>query len=173
MKPQTAREELWRELAYLFEEDDGSLPEVRLIDIPSGGAARIFQELRNRAEPLEPTQTIWDEELGRDVPLEDVPDAATLVAEERIQGFHVVLRGISSHSIRLPELGVFVCQNNVELDYRMGSEWNAEVLAAFVELLADLRRLAPAARLDLEDGVLENVREHFRRAVETYLAARS
>jgi hypothetical protein len=167
MKPSTAQEQLWRELAYLFEEDDGSLPEVRFLDIPPGGSARMLEELRRRAEPLEHTTTIWHPELEREIPLNDAPDMGALFAKG---GFPAVLRGIRSHGVRLPELGLWVDSAQVEFNYRMGSEWNAEVLAAFVELLSDLRRLAPGARFDLEEGVLESVREHFRRSVEAYLA---
>jgi hypothetical protein len=91
-----------------------------------------------------------------------------ILAEER---FHVVLRGIHWEGVRLPDLGVFADPTHVELDYRMGSEWDAEVLRAVVEMLTHLRQLAPGSHIDLEETVRQSVREHFRRSVEAYLAA--
>jgi hypothetical protein len=56
----------------------------------------------------------------------------------------------------------------------MGKDWNADVLAAFVELLAELQRLDPGARLAAADEVEprpEGAQKRFQQAVATYLSA--
>jgi hypothetical protein len=60
------------------------------------------------------------------------------------------------------------------LDYRMGTEWNADGLAAFVELLGDLRKLDPGARLAAAaelDLMAESVQQRFQRAIDRYFAS--
>ena len=45
----------------------------------------------------------------------------------------------------LPVLGVFVWQDVVELDYRMGPDWGPAQVVGFFELLRDCCALDPAA----------------------------
>jgi hypothetical protein len=171
MKSTAAREQLWDDLSLLFEADDGSLPEVRLVNVSPPGAAGICEALRSRAEPLLAGQTVWHHEREQEVPLNEIPDAGTLAAEGKLSSLHVVLQGIESHGVRVPDLGMSVWPGQVALDYRMGEAWSQDTLAAFVELLGDLLQLDPTARLDVEEFVLADVRDRFRRAVSAYLAA--
>jgi hypothetical protein len=174
VKSPSARARLWFELADLFEEDDGSLPEIRLIDLTPGGVERIFAELSRRAEPLDPAQTVWHEERAQQVPLGELSDVGALAAKGRIAPSHFLLSGIRSGGVRLPDLGAFVFPDEVALDYRMGKDWNADVLAAFVELLAELQLLEPGARLVAACEVElqpEGTQKRFQQAVATYLSA--
>lgn len=174
MNTSTREEQLWRELADLFAEDDGSLPEIRLLEVSPDGAAKILDELRNGAEPLEANQTVWLDEREQELPLRDVPDAGALAATGRISTLHVVLRGIRSRGTRLPDLGVSIWPGEVALDYRMGGEWNADVLAAFVELLGELRKLDPGARLAAAgelDLMPEPAQQRFQRAIDRYFVS--
>jgi hypothetical protein len=84
MNPSTREEQLWRELGELFADDDGSFPEIRLLEVSADGAANIFDELRSRAEPLEANQTVWLDEREQELPLTDVSDAGALAATSRI-----------------------------------------------------------------------------------------
>jgi hypothetical protein len=169
-----ARDELWRELSDLFAVDDGSLPEIRLLDLSIEGVVQVFEELCHRAEPLDSTQTVWHDERDQEVPFAELSDAVELAANGRITTLHVLLSGIRSSGNRLPDLGVSVQPGEVALDYRMGEDWNADVLAAFIELLAELQALDPDVRLAAAhelDLVAEQIQERFQRAVQTYLAA--
>lgn len=164
-----ARQRLWKALSVLFAEDDGSLPEVRIVGVSSAGGAAMFDELRKRAEPLTPTQTVWHDRLDREVPLSEVPDAGLLAASGELTTLHVVLRGLEAGGVRVPDLGVSVWPGEVALDYRMGSDWNPSSLGAFAVLLGELLRLDAGARLDLEDYVFDDLRDRFRAEVSRYL----
>jgi hypothetical protein len=117
---------------------------------------------------------VWQDSREQEVPLTELADAGTLAATGQITSLHVVLRGIGSGGIRLPDLGVSVWPGEVALDYRMGSDWDADVLGAFVELLADLQGLDHNARLtaagEVGPPLPEEVQKRFQRAVETYLS---
>lgn len=56
----------------------------------------------------------------------------------------------------------------------MGSGWNADVVAAFITFLGQLRALDPGARLAAAgelDLLEERVQQRFQRAVDRYLAS--
>jgi hypothetical protein len=161
---------LWAELHDLFDEDDGSLPEVRLLGTPPGAVQRIVDDLLARAEPLGGDETAWHNGLNADIPLTAYSDLGSLVEVGTVPFFIVFLEGVEWHGLRLPDLGLFAEQCDVGLNYRMGDEWSAPVLAAFAGLLKHLRTLAPGASLTLAEGVARPVVEQFRRAVDAYEA---
>jgi hypothetical protein len=98
-------------------------------------------------------QTLWDDQLEADVPIADRPNAGELVAAGRLQSFHAVFRGLRDDDTELPPIGAFFLSDEVCLDYRMGETWDAEVLAAFMRLLNQMRQLLPHARVAaLPDG---------------------
>ena len=170
MTKRAAREQLWSELSWLFEDDDGSLPEVRLVTSSPDATARIFEELRRRAEPLASTQTVWHKGRKQELAVAALPDPGALAVQGVIGPLHIVARDIRSGGITLPDLGVSVDPDGIAIDYRMGDTWNPGMLAAFVELLGDLFVLDPEARIDLEDFAADDVRQRFRLTVGAYLA---
>ena len=132
---------------------------------------RIYDALRERAAPLGPTQTAWDSRRDKDVPLSEFPDAARLAAIGEIPTIHVLLRGVGSCGVELPDLGVSITPGEVALDYRMGRDWDSDTLAAFIELLDELRRLddrvglAAAGELDL---LPTSEQQRFEQAIDRY-----
>jgi hypothetical protein len=150
MRSAAAQKQLWNELSDLFAEDDGcgSLPEIRLTGASNEGVERAYAALLQRAEPLEADDGVGDGTLD------------------------VVLSGIHSCEVSLPDLGVSVFPGGVALDYRMGDEWNAQVVAAFVELLDDLRELAGGGELvaaDELDPLDADTQQRFTQAIRCYL----
>jgi hypothetical protein len=171
MTKPAARERLWSELSWLFEDDDGSLPEVRLRTSSPDATARIFEKLYRRSTPLASTQTVWHNERRQEVAVSALSDPGTLAVRGVIGPLHIVARGIRSAEVGLPDLGVSVDPDGVAIDYRMGDTWNPDVLAAFVELIGELLALDPKTRVDLEDFAADDVRNRFRLTVAAYLAA--
>lgn len=129
---------LWEELHEFFETNDGSLPEIWINyshpDATTGG----FALLRTRAQSALPEGPLA------------VANAAGLVTSGSPTGFHVVLMGIASLGVTLPDLGVFVTTEGLALDYRPGADWGPATLEAFFELLADLAALDLNATMSLE-----------------------
>ncbi len=140
-----ARQRLYEAVRDLFEEDDGSLPEIHVAGLTPAAAQRCLDALFDRADSLRPDQTVWDWQRDEDVPIADVPEVGPLAAEGKLSTLHVVLTGIRSGDVGVPDLGVSVRPGALVVDYRMGVEWTAEVVAGFVELLRALQQLVKEA----------------------------
>ena len=69
----------------------------------------------------------------------------------------------------MPDLGVFVCTDEVTLDYRMGVEWGPPQLAALFELLRQLMAVA-GGRVELGSGAGPTVSQQFAGELEAYSA---
>lgn len=83
---------------------------------------------------------------GRDKPIasaEDAANAAILVCNEEADSIHVVLGGLESAGTSIPDLGVFVHPEGLVLDYRMGSAWGPQQVAALFALLFTIAEMEP------------------------------
>jgi hypothetical protein len=92
-----------------------------------------------------------------------VPNAAALVIQSGAEAFHIVCQGLSYGSEVIPYLGVFVFDDRINLDYRMGAEWNAAKLKALFGMLQEINRIAPAAKISIEEYALRKVRNILRK----------
>jgi hypothetical protein len=151
---------VWRRLHCLFDTDDGSLPRICLTGLTAAGVEAVFDFLRSRAATFR-GNPFWHRLLDREEPLDAHPDAARLVAERQADEFHVLAQGLSFRGVTLPDLGVFVWPTAVDLDYRMGPEWDESKVLALFELLRRLHTLDPGACVTLEPRVPATVEEAF------------
>jgi hypothetical protein len=130
-----------------FVEDDGSLPGIELKFGNPDEVPRVYEFLVSRSTITTPNATYWDEQKQCDVRIDTVPHPAMLVARGFASHFHHCVAGLSIDGTVLPELGVFVFKDSIEIDYRMGPEWTRNCILAFLELIHRLHCLAPSAEL--------------------------
>src|SRR5687768_7482029 len=155
---------LWAELHDLFDTDDGSLPEVRVDFADKQAVIAAFAELRSRGQDAaNGGATFWSIAHSEACPLSSVPNAAELVVSGEAEPFHLLLRGIDIGGVRLPDLGVFVFDDEIAIDYHMGPQWGPNEVRGLFQVLLELSRLDPESSLALEPGVAREVVERFMR----------
>ncbi len=71
-----------------FEHDDGSLPTVELSSLTPGEVGRLYSFLRGCSKLTSVDPKFWDSVEKREVPIDDVPNAGSLVALRRAEPFH-------------------------------------------------------------------------------------
>lgn len=124
-----------------FETDDGSLPGIEFSNLRASEVHAIltFFHTNGIAESSSPAA------LGMSRLAESsVEVAARRLKEEDFVSNHCCYSGITFASQQLPTLGLFVDPNSIEIDYRMGPEWNREAVNALFELIAHLQSFCTA-----------------------------
>ena len=145
--------EVWDKLREFFTTDDGSLPEVCIRFDDGVGVSKGYALLRSRARgAVTEDPTFWSVTHGEDRPIDSVANAADFVLSGEAESFHLVLGGIEIAGTVLPDLGVRVHKDELDLDYRMGKDWGEAEVEAFFTLIAELCELDPASSVSLEDG---------------------
>jgi hypothetical protein len=168
------KSQLWEELHDLFDTDDGSLPEIELTNLNSSQIGNIFLFLLSLGKEIQPNNaTFWDNKLDQERSITSVGNAATLVTEYRASHFHIVVIGISLNGMTIPDLGVFVFQKNISLDYRMGSRWEPAQLSALFKLLSQIKKIAPEMNITLQEGEPEENQKRFQKALNQYFLENS
>ncbi len=130
-----------------FEDDDGSLPGILISNLNSKAVRTIYDYFRNHGTIETENPTIYVESKKADIPLEEAENAAQLVTSGDSHSFHCCFSGINYHSQQLPTLGLFVFDDAVEIDYRMGGHWNRENVNALFAFLAHLQSLCPGCMI--------------------------
>jgi hypothetical protein len=126
--------QLWNELHGLFDTDDGSLPEIELTNLNGQQIGSIFLYLLSSGiNVTRDGGTFWDNELNQTRSIRSVENAAILVTECRASPFNIVISGIKIGGIAIPDLGVFIFQKMISLDYRMGWEWGPTQLMGLLD----------------------------------------
>jgi hypothetical protein len=162
-------EQLWKELHYLFDTDDGSLPEIWLSNLSPDGVVAIFSYLQNTCDGISNDSSFWSTEEQKDKPINSVPNAAAVVIEGLAEPFHCLCERPTYNGVVIPDLGVFVSDNQICLDYRMGEEWSTKKLEALFGILKEVNRICLEAKVSIEDNAPSKVRIHFESTWEKYL----
>src|SRR5262249_59029194 len=138
-------ESLWQQVGECFKTDDGSLPGIEVAKLSPEGVAAVYAKLRERSRIATDSPEFWSRTSEASLPVDSVPNAAALVAAGHAEPFHHCISGVVAAGVELPVIGVFVWQDVVELDYRMGPDWGPTQVAGFFELLRDCCSLDPGA----------------------------
>ncbi|QDU57612.1 hypothetical protein [Aeoliella mucimassa] len=156
---------LWEQLHDQFDTDDGSLPDVYFENLNPDAIIGAYELLISRAKStVTECPVFWSKTDEQEHPLNSVPNAAALVVCDEAEPFHVVLGGIEARGTVIPDLGVFVFQECIALDYRMGAEWGPLQLDAFFGLLLELSALDQTCRLTLDEHVQQGFQDRFHTA---------
>ena len=159
---------LWEQLHEWFDTYDGSLEDIVINPLSGDEVANIYAYLRSHSEIVSENFLFWSEAVQEDLPIDSVENAARLVANGEANQFHITVSGLSYSGAVVPDLGIFVFDDSIELDYRPGPEWGPAGLEALFACLREVKRLAPSAEITLTAG-LDAIRERFALALKQYL----
>lgn len=162
-------EQLWEHLHRLFDTDDGSLPEIAIKNLSGDGVIAIFSYLQRNCHDIADNASFWSIEDEQDKPIDCVANAAALVVQHRAEPFHFVCEELAYNGQVLPSIGVFVFDDQINLDYQMGQEWNAAKLKALFGILKDLKRIDVKAKVSIGRHAIPTIRKHFEITWERFL----
>jgi hypothetical protein len=151
-----------------FTDDDGSLPGIEFTRLSPESVRRLVDFFRRHGTITTANATLHDNSREADVPLHELNDPVGLVLSGTADSFHCCFGGITHGGVAIPVLGLFVFRDCVEIDYRMGAEWNRDNVDAFFRLLAHLKLFAPEANIDSAENEGLPYPEDFKVALDQY-----
>lgn len=133
------------------------------------GIADVYAFIRANSTIVSANPVFWHVTQQQEIPLDAVPNAAALVVERMAEPFHVVISGLRFQDTIVPDLGMFIFQDQIAFDYRMGQEWGEAQVMALFELLWQICNIDLQAKIGLEEGVNPEVKRRFQDAWSTSL----
>jgi hypothetical protein len=158
----------WRIARCNFTDDDGSLPGIEFRNLQPSSVQRLWNYFSHNGDVTTEDATFWHHEMQADVPLNQFDDPAGLVVTGIAAPFHCCFQLKPKDEKTIPVLGLFVLQDVVEIDFRMGSDWCPENVDAFFRLLVHLKSIAPESQI--ESAANEGLRYplEFKAALDLY-----
>ena len=168
--PEDPAARLWRDLEPWFrdEQSEHHGPDVGFPNLRPEELERGWEALAARADPLDPTETLWDEETKSEVSVVRALENGAVAAAARYPTPLLSLRNVKCANVRLPWLGVWLWPEELSFYWWVDDfSWNQRTVAGFAELLGELMNLIPRSHPTIEwdeDG-------DFWPAIERYLGA--
>jgi hypothetical protein len=164
---------IWPRVSHLFEQGDGTYPDIFIEGLSPEQTVAIYQWVMGRCS-IYGDPDLWSIEQQQNLPIKEVLDPAKAVVEGRSEGFR---HGLLNFHIAGAELcGMTICVESkdcVSFDYVPGADWNEQSVAALFELIGQINRMAPGARIYLADeGCHERPHAVFSDALQEYVEAR-
>lgn len=159
----------WQIALLNFREDDGSLPTVEFDELAPESVGKLYRFVSENGHCVSESPTVWDNEEQVDVPLMSLSDPCGWLQDGRVDSFHCCFGGILIGGTVIPDLGIFVFKDAVQIDFRMGNDWNPANVGAFFKLLACLKSLAPESKIKsaATEGLMDEA--SFMTALRPYL----
>lgn len=161
--------ELWEELRPCFTTDDGSLPTIEIQHLTETEVGQLYLAIREGSRVVSQEATFWDSSAEKDCSLDDVSNAAFLVADGQASPFHFAIGVGGTPEVQMPCLGVHIFQDSIAIDFRMGKEWGKDEVWSFFSWLRSLLSKTRGGALNIgAEGPPEP--ERFMRAWSRFVA---
>ncbi|MEZ6235551.1 MAG: hypothetical protein R3B68_15300 [Phycisphaerales bacterium] len=98
-------------------------------------------------DDCDPPATLWHIERQEVMPVDAVPNAGELVASGIVEEIHFVFT-VEFGGVSMPPLGLWVFEDGIGLNIRMGPEWTQRCAIAYLELLRSIWNRVPSPRLE-------------------------
>ena len=159
----------WNELVAVFDNDDGSLPDIELNNLSRDQVLDGYVYIRDHSNRLVTEgPSYWSKSRDSDVLFSHSENPAEAALSGDTDSFHIVFGGIKSPKGKVvPDLGLFVHRDCLSFDYRKGPEWNEEALEGLFELILGISMelkesdICHTSNIDDYDGSI--FKDHFSR----------
>jgi len=161
-------------LLEIFRDNDGSLPDIELHDLSGDEVIRGYNLLKGFSEKISSEKAYyWSVKEEIEIPITFNDNPSIKVVSGEAEPFHLCFDGITSASgKRVPELGLFVFEDWLSLDYRMGPEWNFEALQGLFEILYSLHQNSKSMKIVHRANINDDDGTIFKSAWEAYKSSK-
>jgi len=161
--------EHWNSVLHLFKNDDGSLPDIFIENLTENEIITIYNWIVSNSE-IYNNPTLWSIEEQKDVPIKQIVNPAKNFVEGRVECFHHGLENLKMDGVIIPQLGIFVENGRLSLDYRMGLEWEPIEVEALFKLLYSMVKSAPNLKVrHADEGCYDKPNKEFTDAFAKYV----
>jgi hypothetical protein len=133
--------------------NDGSLPTIVVCFGNIKAVSKAYDLIQSLATGFPAAQPhYWSVKENKDIEIKFNSNPALEFENGCADPFHVVFTGVTSPSgLKIPDLGVHVLDiSGIEIDIRMGEDWNKESLVGLFEILNILKKLSNDANFKFE-----------------------
>jgi len=159
----------WNRIWPLFENDDGSLPDIFIEGLTDEQTVQIYNWVLDRSS-IYGEPTLWSIVEEKDIPVREIENPAQMFIDRKVEPFRHGLDNLVIEKVELPGLSICVEAGGVSFDYRMGADWTKSCVEALFKFLSMLKSIGPNARVfQADEGGHESPNSLFEEAFQEYM----
>jgi hypothetical protein len=135
---------------FVLSEEGDWLPTVQLAGLSAHEISSVYQWIRAASQLATSQPCLWHYGQDRSIPLDELSDAASLVAALEADPFGFAVKGIHIGQVELPTLGIEVFQTSIGINYSLKDHWTPDIVYAFFSMLSRLLNLTQTGYLSLD-----------------------
>jgi hypothetical protein len=149
---------------------DGDLPDIDFDFGQKPVVGDAYAIIQGRATHLASRSAYyWSRSRSEECVISFGENPALAVLTGEAEPFQVVFGGLRSASgAPIPDLGVFVWETSITLDYRGGPDWDDPAILGLFEIMRDLKALAKGAPISHTGNIYETDEEILLSAFHTW-----
>lgn len=164
--------ELWNKVKPLFENDDGSLPDIFVENLTTDEINSIYKWILS-ISCIDGEPTVWSFKKQKDIAVSSLKNAAKAFNLGEIESFRHLLKEFDINGTLIPQLSVCIEKGEISFDYRKGKEWGPEQVKALFEFLSRIKDRAKKVRIiQADECSYEEPNILFNRIFDKYYSER-
>ncbi len=140
---------LWNTTHDIFDIDDGTNPEICICSLTPEQVIAGYNFIRSKTKRIRGTPTFQSFESMQYVGLDEIGNAAEQVAKRHAAPFHFIVGTIKIGKGILYDLGFFILDNAICIDYLRGPLWGEREIETLMRIIIEIRRNAPDSFLQV------------------------
>lgn len=166
--------EFWSNLRRILREKDGALPDIELNGLSRDEVVLGYDLIRNASNRISSKDpSYWSIPNNKDISIKFEDNPAKDVVQGKAEGFHLCFDGVQSPSGKImPELGVFVFNDSLNIDYRMGEGWTDEAIEGLLDILYALFQNCKNMKLSHKGNMFDPDGSIFEESWIAYISSR-
>ena len=140
---------LWNTTHDIFDIDDGNYSEICICSLTPAQVVAGYNFIRSKSKRLRGNPVLYSFESRQEIGLDEVTNAAELVCRRQAHPFHFVSATLRLDRGILYDLGFFILDNAIAIDYKPGPLWGELEIETLMRIIMGIRNNAPESFLQL------------------------
>ena len=141
---------LWNTTHDIFDIDYGEYSEICICNLSSNQVIDGYNFIRSKSKRLRGNPTFFSFETKQEIGLDEVINAAELVCKRQAHPFHFVIATLRLGRGILYDIGFFILDNAIAIDYKPGPLWGELEIETLMRIIIEIRKNAPESFLQLK-----------------------
>ena len=156
---------LWNTTHDIFDTDDGNYSEICICSLTPEQVVAGYNFIRSKSRRLRGIPTFFSYETQQEMELDSIGNAAEYVCRRKAKPFHFVSATIRVDRGILSDIGFFILDNAIAIDYQQGPLWGELEIETLMRIVMEIRKDAPNSFLQLPSSAPPEYRSRIEEAI--------
>ena len=157
---------LWNTTHDIFDETEGDFVEICICGLSAEQVTAGYNFIRSKTRGLRGNPTFYSYEAQDDLAIDEVLNAAEIVCKRQGKPFHFVSATTKIGRCNLSDLGFFIFDNAIAIDFQRGSAWGEIQILSLLKIISEIRQNASESFIRLSSRLNPEYRSRLETAMQ-------